>query len=55
MDVHSLGSIIIDVFCQGIMHLEEIKQHLEKTELLQGVLLPAYLGNFTPRWKITKW
>jgi len=36
------------------MCLEEIEQHLEKAELLQGVLVAVYLGkNFMPRWKIT--
>ena len=44
MEVNSYGSIVIGVFCQGIVHSKEIEQHLEKRELLQGVLLADYLG-----------
>ena len=56
MEVNSYGLIIIGVFCQGIMRSEEIEHYLGKTELLQGVLLTAYLEkNFMLRWKITQW
>jgi len=56
MEVNSHGLIVIGVFCQEIIRSEEIEQHLGKAELLQGVLLAAYLGkNFMPRWKITQW
>jgi len=54
MEVNSDGLIIIGVFCQGLMHLEEIEQHLEEAELLQVVHLTVYLEkNFMSRWKIT--
>jgi len=44
MEVNSHGLIVIGVFCQGTMCLKEIEHHLEKVELLQGVLLVVYLG-----------
>jgi len=38
------------------MRLKEIEQHLEKAEILQGVLLVAYLRkNFMLRGNITQW
>jgi len=56
MEVISHDLMVIGVFYQGIMRSEEIEQHLGKAELLQEVLLAAYLGkNFMLRWKITQW
>jgi len=44
MVVNSRGLIVISVSCQGLMHLEEIELHLERPDLLWGVLLAAFLG-----------
>ena len=41
MEVNSRGLIIIGVSYQGIMYLGETKLHLEKAELLMGVILAA--------------
>jgi len=43
MEVNSHGLIVINVFYQGIICLEEIEQHLEEVELLQGLILTTYL------------
>jgi len=53
LNFHSL--IVIGVSCLAIMHLE-IELHLEKAELLWGLLLNAYLGiNFMLRWNTIQW
>jgi len=44
MEVNSHGLIIINVSCQGILHLKEIRLQFKKPELLGGVPIVADLG-----------